>query len=204
MQKKTKKTLMIIIGIICASLGSLFAVHVVANKFNFFINNTPSMALGIYKMTGSPVEHGSIIAFCPPPSAVTYSHKWHPEEKDDPVRCPTGGVMYVKYAMGLPGDNVTLTKEGVRINNGSVLLGSQPLERVGYNKSIHLMPDLIGKTWHLKKNQFWAYTPQWYSFDSRYYGPIDHIETAREIFVYKESPQSTMPPSVRKIQVYRS
>lgn len=172
-------------------------------KMGIIFNHTPSLPLGFYQTTREPVKRQSIVQFCPPKIATDYkrnSHSIDEKEVGSLYLCAGQSVPYLKYVVGLPGDRIEVKKTGVSINGNPVLKGSIPLVEIKKNE-FNRLPNLIGKKWILKKNQYWAWTPEWFSFDSRYYGPITDVTTIRPILVYTEKINSEIPKNIQKEQV---
>ena len=168
--------------------------------FGMFINHTPSMPLGFYRHVSGTIVKGSIITFCPPPAAVAYQHRWHPEEDGKSRACPSGQEPYVKYSAAVAGDVVDVRPDGVHVNDGPALPGSRPLVRIGTGLSARPMPSVIGKNWKLKDGETWAATQEWYSMDSRYYGPVLGARPAVMLLVSPNSPQTEAPDFIKKMQ----
>ena len=130
------------------------------------VNWTASEPVGVYwlhPVTG-PLHRGQRIEFCPPVSVSSFPFLM----KGD---CPGGAEHFIKSIAGVPGDIVTVTDLGVKIN-GVMLPGSRPSFHSHSDPSLFL-PVLRGK-FRLGTGQYWTYgsgSPG-ESFDSRYWGPI--------------------------------
>jgi len=197
---KPNKTL-IFIGVLAVCGLVAFSAKIGLETAGIFVNHTPSMPLGIYRHVGGAIERGSIITFCPPPAAVAYARHWHPEEDGKSKDCASSQEPYVKYAAALSGDEVRVDQNGVHVNGGAALPGSRPLVRIRTGNTTLVMPNVIGKTWKLKDGEVWAATPEWYSMDSRYYGPVSGVRLARMIIVAPDSPETEAPEFIKKMQV---
>lgn len=131
------------------------------------VNTTKSIPVGIYWMTGDPVEKGAYVVFCPPQVSVFDDAK----ERGyiGAGFCPGGYGFMMKRVLAAKDDQVAVTDEGVAVN-GQLLPLSAPLatDKAGRelpryqathytlgNSELLLMSDVSGT-----------------SFDGRYYGPI--------------------------------
>ncbi|MDD2162229.1 conjugative transfer signal peptidase TraF [Pseudomonas sp. MIL19] len=147
-------TAVLLLGVGCYSVGAR-------------VNTTKSIPVGIYWMTGDPVEKGAYVVFCPPQVGV------FDEAKERGYIgagfCPGGYGFMMKRVLAAKDDQVAVTDEGVAVN-GQLLPLSAPLatDKAGRelpryqathytlgNSELLLMSDVSGT-----------------SFDGRYYGPI--------------------------------
>jgi conjugative transfer signal peptidase TraF len=180
----------------------LAALWGLARQEVFAINGSRSLPSGVYIRDFSgdrPLHRGDIVSFCPPPVAAEYAQKYLGENGYERYCGETHA--YLKMAAGLPGDRVTLSDRGVSINGGPVLPGSQPLTIVpGEHNTRHRLPTLARKTYLLGPGEIWSYTPQWYSFDSRYYGPVHCIHKMRPFIVGDKTLWSTVPTAIVRMQ----
>lgn len=157
-----------------AIAGALVAAGVLAwDSGDWRLNLSPSEPIGIWSV--HPVQQrealhvGQTVTLCPPlPGGYDYRWLW---ARRQPNLCASGIAPFLKTIVAGPGDTVTETAQGVRIN-GKPLPDSRPLPFTTGTPSLSL-PQWRG-TIHLKKDQYWAYgagDPA-YSFDSRYWGPF--------------------------------
>jgi conjugative transfer signal peptidase TraF len=164
------------------------------------INGSPSMPPGLYAIhDGFPTKRGSVVVFCPQGVALAYEREWNADENRYGT-CPGGATPFLKYAAALPGDRVDLRADGVHVNGGKALPGSVPMRNVLVEHGWHRMPKLTKKTWIIPPGDVWVYTPEWFSFDSRYYGPVRVSRSGAMILGYEHTPLYDMPASVKAIQ----
>lgn len=144
------------------------------------------MPLGVYWLRGGvfPRERGAIVFACPNQAATQYLHRWKADETSG-GSCSNGLPSLVKYAAALPGDVVQLSARGVRVNGGSLLYGSRP-QRFARDKigRLHEIPHVPYGTYRIPNGEVWLYTPEWFSFDSRYYGPARIIGIGYPLWTY--------------------
>lgn len=76
-------------------------------------NGTPSMPRGLYRLKREAPQRGDVVALCLEGEAATLALA---RGYLRPGGCPSGAQPLLKYLAGLPGDQVDLGPEGVRIN----------------------------------------------------------------------------------------
>src|SRR5512135_1044615 len=142
-------------------LAVTFAVTLeVAGTVGYRLNLSPSMPRGIWRVIAGPAaayQRGQVVAVCPPVNAPFLPRG----------SCPLGMQPLLKQLVALPGDVVTVTPAGVRVNDGSLLPHSAPLSHASNGQPL---PQQVG-TWRL--TGYWLYgadSPR--SFDSRYFGAV--------------------------------
>jgi type IV secretory pathway protease TraF len=172
------------------------------------INNTPSLDLGIYMQDSAPLSRNSDIAFCPPQVAIDYLHEWVDNGSYFVLGCPNGAVPFSKHVAAIAGDRVTLSEDGISINDGPILLGTKPLRWMKGSvlkggDVIHRMPLLPRKTYVIPQGEVWAYTQQWFSLDSRYYGPIKPLVVIKPFLTYPIGAHLVVPKSLLQLQVQK-
>jgi conjugative transfer signal peptidase TraF len=132
------------------------------------VNMTESLPLGIYWRTHHPIERGSYVIFCPPPSnsAFVIARDRHYIEYGN---CPGRFGSLLKRVAGLPGDRVDFDADGVRVN-GHLLPNSVPraTDLGGHSLPVMRLHTTVAADNLLLMSD---YTPL--SFDARYFGLID-------------------------------
>ncbi len=138
---------------------------------------TDSMPKGIYFFSkGQDIHHGQIVVFKMPEGVLEMvrERSWS-----------ANNSTLMKQVYGMPGDTVLIKDLMVFINNE--YLGRIKLrDRQGLPLPIYQRDG----TYVLRQNEYFVasnYIPN--SFDSRYFGPINHgqiIGTAKPFFIYKE------------------
>ena len=65
-----KKTIKILVVLILILSISVFVLSIGAQISGIYINTSPSLPVGFYKIVDEPIANGAYVAFCPPPNAV--------------------------------------------------------------------------------------------------------------------------------------
>jgi conjugative transfer signal peptidase TraF len=130
------------------------------------LNFSESEPLGFYVMKpfeGQVISRNDLIAFCP-----ALKHEDYPFLlKGD---CSGGTMPFLKRVIGLPGDTVKESDQGVWIN-GKPVASTEPQTR---SKTYGTVLRHWAGTQALESGEYWVYgdgDPR-DSFDSRYYGPV--------------------------------
>jgi conjugative transfer signal peptidase TraF len=191
-----------VLGVTALEIGLL----VVAGRTGAFaINHTASLPLGLYIRDphgDAPLHRGDIVAFCPPPAAVAYIGTYGDHSDTQSVFCPrAGGASYMKTVAALPGDRVRVSRAGVSVNGGAILPGSLPLSYVGTKATDgHPITRVPDGTYVVPPGKIWAYTQQWYSFDSRYYGPVTPLHRMIALWTIPLPALTTIPHAYARTQ----
>jgi len=127
----------------------------VAKSAGIVLNVTGSMPDTVYKLGDG--EKGSLVSFCSPISHPSIGHG----------ACPDGSLPLIKRVVGVAGDLVTATDQGVEINGQSVP-NSRPLDLDTRGQAL---PHVRG-IFTLKPGEIWAAGEHPNSFDSRYFGAV--------------------------------
>jgi conjugative transfer signal peptidase TraF len=144
-----------------AGLGALlWAGYVLGIR----VNLSPSLPVGLYRVDAGPAAN--LVEFCPGEpfgllaNARGYRHAGV---------CADGGSPLLKPVVARPGDMVTMSPEGVRVN-GQPLPSSAPRTRDTAGRLLTPWP--FG-TYVVKGGTLWVLSSYHArSFDSRYFGPI--------------------------------
>lgn len=137
------------------------------------LNLTASEPLGLYRLQPlgiAPIPRGTRIEFCPPAWVTPIAYPFYMSGD-----CPSGGRAMLKTVLGVPGDQISATEEGLTINGTQVPGSASRLRSIRYSEI--LLPR-FRETLVLQSGQYWVYgsgeRPELaaLSFDSRYYGPI--------------------------------
>jgi len=135
------------------------------------INLSGSLPLGLYRLTSSELERGSLVAVCPElsnPAVRVARERGYLE----PVwfTCDGGMAALLKQILALPGDWVDVSPDGIRVN-GREIENSARLAVDGAGRPLPPLPVSgevpAGHVW-----LFSGHAPE--SFDSRYFGPVSH------------------------------
>ena len=146
---------------------------VVARDAGWRLNLTASEPLGLYRLlpvTSNQIPRGTLVELCPPAWVTPRAFPFYMQGN-----CPGGGKAMLKTIVGIPGDRISVSKDGVTIN-GVMLPGSAP--RLRSNKYPEISLPRVRGAVTLGTHQYWVYGDgAWpalavFSFDSRYFGPI--------------------------------
>jgi len=145
----------------------------VARDAGWRLNLTASEPLGLYRLepvTMTQIPRGALVELCPPAWVTPAAFPFYMQGN-----CPGGGKEMLKVIVGIPGDRIWVSADGVTIN-GVTLPGSAPRLRSNQYPKI-ILPRLRGEV-RLSRQQYWVYgggarpARAALSFDSRYFGPI--------------------------------
>ncbi len=149
------------------ALASALLLLVAFSLAGFRLNLTGSLPLGLYRAVPGPLVRGSPVLVCLPPQVATFARArgYVPSGGI----CPGGVLPVGKPVLALPGDTVTVTATGLRLNGilvpNSLALATdhrgRPLPRLALGSQVVR----AGTLWVVSRH---ART----SFDSRYFGPI--------------------------------
>ena len=139
----------------------------VIKQAGFRVNTSPSIPLGIYRTTTSPLSVGSYVLLCP-----ENKEPFITAQKRDYIGagyCPGGlGYMFKRVA-ALPNDIITTTSNGMYIN-GKLYPDSKPFHHDALNR---MLPIWHANQTRLKAGEVVLMTQgDKNSFDARYFGPL--------------------------------
>lgn len=154
---------------------ALFVAVSVSAVGGMRINTTRSIPVGVYWTTNAPISRDAYVMFCPPPAAIFETAKQR--GYIDPGNCPGGYGYMMKRVLGMPGDEVSVRADGVRVN-GEYLRASLPLasDRGGRPLSAHSLERKLEADELLLMSDRSAR-----SFDARYFGPIARTQVTSVI-----------------------
>lgn len=173
--------------IILGSLVLLLVFLAVCYAADITINTTGSWPRGIYhsKKIIEPItayrDQFVLVCLDPDNPVIKKALNYHILKNHSP-QCDNGLAPFLKKLVGLPGDKVKITNQGVVIN-GRQLVNSQLKSEIfeliihsGYNRT-------------LQPKEYWVmatYSPN--SLDSRYFGPVQRsaiIKASEPLFIIK-------------------
>lgn len=146
----------------------LFVLSIVAKSSGIYINTTPSLPLGFYKIVDESIQKGAHVAFCPPQTEV-FDHALA-RGYIGRGNCPGGYSLLLKRVLAMAGDTVSIDQAGIVVNGGHLPNSAQlkadanhqPLPQYRCEGVLNDAEYLLLSDAH----------PQ--SFDARYFGPINH------------------------------
>lgn len=131
------------------------------------LNITESVPMGVYRVTSTPAGRGDLVEFCPDPASpavqLAIQRAYLPSGP-----CPGDVSRLLKPVVGLPGDRIEATPEGVTVN-GALMVGSLAHARDGRGRPMPQPP----QTYVVPSGHVVVLTTNPVSFDSRYFGPIE-------------------------------
>jgi conjugative transfer signal peptidase TraF len=138
-----------------------------ASAMGYRGNTTPSIPIGLYRVTAERVGAGRYVIACPPPLPLFLDARTRGYVPHGP--CPGGMSMLMKKVLGVPGDHVTVQADGVWIN-GQRVASSAPRVVDGLGRAL-----AVYRSWDrvLGRGEYWLMSdshPD--SFDARYFGPV--------------------------------
>lgn len=172
-----------------------------ARRAGWRVNLTASEPRGFYQLRPigrSALPRGTLVALCPPACVTPAAFPFYMAGD-----CPGGGRVLLKTIVGVPGDRVEGSPDGIRIN-GVLLPDSAAKPRsVRY-------PELRLPRWHgtrvLGAGQYWVYGCGAHpflaarSFDSRYFGPISAAKFRGRVIDGRLTCQTVVPNTAAEIQ----
>lgn len=155
------KSILFVFAIFFSSLGFL-------RIEGFRMNITNSYPQGLYRITESPIQKGSLVIFCPPKN--DYSNLALNRGYFEAGFCPGGYSYMIKKIMAAKNDVVRFSNSGVFVND-ALLPNSAPktTDKSGRDLTISKEQKLIITDDSVLLMS--DYSPD--SFDSRYFGLVD-------------------------------
>ncbi len=176
-----KKPIKILAVAVLVVSVSLFVLSIAAKSSGIYINTTPSLPLGFYRIVDEPIQKGAHVAFCPPQTDLF----------DDALargyigrgNCPGGYSLLLKRVVAVAGDTALIDQAGIVVN-GKYLPNSAQLtvDAEGYSLPQYRLQAVLEDSECLLLSDL---NPQ--SFDARYFGFIarDQIkQVVRPIFTW--------------------
>ncbi|WP_036993417.1 conjugative transfer signal peptidase TraF [Metapseudomonas furukawaii] len=156
-----------------AALGALIAVAALPVAFmaGLRVNTTHSLPVGFYRVVQEPVAPGAVVLACPPVSAATSAaqQRGYLGASWD---CPGNYQRVIKRVAGLQGATVENGALGLRVN-GQLLPNSKAVAADSRGRA--LLPFFEAPV-TLAPGQVLIVGDTANSFDSRYFGPIEHSQ----------------------------
>jgi len=155
--------------VLTLSIG-LFVLSILFRIGGIYINTTPSLPVGLYRVVDEPVTKGTYVAFCPPQRDVFdwalargYIH---------PGACSGGYGQLLKRVYAVAGDTVLIDRSGITVN-GELLPNSAPIHTDAYGATLpqYRLNAVLGESEFLLLSDL---NP--HSFDARYFGVIEHAQ----------------------------
>ena len=161
-----KKPIKILVISVLAMSVSLFVLSIGARISGIYINTTPCLPVGFYKVVDEPIASGAYVAFCPPQNAVfDMARDRSYINRGD---CPGGYGLLLKRVFAQSGDRVLIDQAGI-IVNGEHLPNSAQLTADADSQPLpqYRLQAVLDDSEYLLLSDV---NPQ--SFDARYFGLI--------------------------------
>ncbi len=171
-----------ILGIsVLAVSVSLFVLSIGLRISGIYINTTPSLPIGFYRIVDEPIASGAYVAFCPPKNEVFDMAR--DRSYINQGNCPGGYGLLLKRVFAQSGDTVSVDQAGI-IVNGEHLPNSAQLTADAEDQPLpqYRLQTVLNDAEYLLLSDV---NPQ--SFDARYFGLIarDQIkQVVRPVFTW--------------------
>jgi len=109
-----KKFIKILAVSLLALSISLFVLSIGFQVSGIYINTTPSLPVGFYKVVDEPIANGAYVAFCPPQNAVFDMAV--ARHYINTGNCPGGYGLLLKRVFAQSGDTVFIDHAGIFVN----------------------------------------------------------------------------------------
>ena len=176
-----KKPINILAVSVLAVSVSLFVLSIGAKIIGIYINTTPSLPVGFYKVVDEPILSGAYVAFCPQQDEVfdMARDRSYINQGD----CPGGYGLLLKRVFALSGDTVSIDQTGIFVN-GEHLPNSAQLKTDAEGQPLpqYRLKAVLNDSEYLLLSDL---NPQ--SFDARYFGLIARSQiqqVVRPIFTW--------------------
>lgn len=128
------------------------------------LNLTPSVPIGLYRLSKSPVGLGDLVAACLPESFGTLGRKRGYLRQGS---CPAGASPIIKHVVAASGSCVEIKPDGVFVDGQHIQSPAPAIDSKGRT----LYP-LSAGSYVLSPGQIWLFSPRENSWDSRFFGPV--------------------------------
>ena len=160
---------------------SLFVLSIGARISGIYINSTPSLPVGFYKVVDEPILSGAYVAFCPPQNVVFDMAK--DRSYINRGDCPGGYGLLLKRVFAQSGDVVSINQAGIFVNSEHLPNSAQlTADADGQPLPQYRLQAVLDDSEYLLLSDL---NPQ--SFDARYFGLIarDQIQqVVRPVFTW--------------------
>lgn len=155
------------------AIGAIIIIYAVLYYLlGMRVNNTRSVARGIYWSVDEVVSRGQYVTFCPPDTEVFQMAR---ERGYISIGfCPNNYSGLIKFVAGVPGDIYRFNEDGLYIN-GSMVPNTQPIEQDNMGNKLFA----LNKQGRLEQGEYILMgNAVANSFDARYYGIVsqEHIK----------------------------
>ena len=152
---------------LCIFVGVIVLIVYAIAAIDLHFNFTPSMPLGIYRLTPIPkggIQRGMFVVVCAPLVAAELGRR---RGYLAAGRCLTETEPLLKVVAAVAGDAVAVSADGVAVN-GCLSPHSRALSHDAAGRPLSPWPQ---GHFQLRGGQLWLYADNDRSWDSRYWGP---------------------------------
>lgn len=165
--RKVINRLIKVILFLLVVVGVGIAIYAVFYILGMRINDTRSVAKGVYWSVDEPIGRGRYVTFCPPDTAVfrMARHRGYISIGF----CPSNYAGLMKFVAGVPGDTYRFTEDGLYINE-ALIANTKPIHEDGSGDKLPVLSETgkLGQGEYILMGNAVAN-----SFDARYYGIIN-------------------------------
>ena len=161
-----KKPIKILTVTVLVVSVSLFVLSIGAKISGIYINTTPSLPMGFYRIVHEPIVSGAYVAFCPPQNEVfdMAMDRSYINRGD----CPGGYGLLLKRVFAQSGDTVSINQAGIFVNGEHLPNSAQlTVDAEGQSLPQYRLQTVLDDSEYLLLSDV---NPQ--SFDARYFGLI--------------------------------
>ena len=176
-----KKTIKILAVSVLAVSAVLFVLSIGFRISGIYINTTPSLPVGFYRIVDEPIASGAYVAFCPQQDEIfDMARDRSYINRGD---CPGGYGLLLKRVFAQSGDSVSIDQAGIFVNDEHLPNSAQlKIDADGHALPQYRLEVVLDDAEYLLLSDL---NPQ--SFDARYFGLIarDQIkQVVRPIFTW--------------------
>lgn len=155
---------------------SLFVLSIGAQISGIYINTTPSLPVGFYRIVDEPIISGAYVAFCPPQNAVFDMAR--DRSYINRGGCPGGYGLLLKRVFALSGDTVFIDQTGIFVNGKHLPNSAQlKIDAQGQTLPRYRLQAVLKDAEYLLLSDV---NPQ--SFDARYFGLIARDQIQQVVY----------------------
>jgi len=170
-----------VLSVCLGLLLSVFLLCGLANVTGIRLNSTPSIPVGVYRLTNESLEKGVYVLFCPPPAPVFTMAMARGYLSAG--FCPGDYGQMMKKILAVQDDVVVIGEDGVQVN-GHLLPLSAPIQADGDGRKL----PVYRSSWVLGSAEVLVMSDSHPgSFDGRYFGSINRSQiegVIRPIFTW--------------------
>ena len=158
LRRRTSAPLWIVCGLMLAGWG--------IEASGLRLNTSPSVPFGLYRIAGAFAGDEELVAAClPEPEGRLGGERGYLRRGS----CPGDVSPVVKHVGARGGDRVRVAQDGIFVN-GRYLQAAAP----SVDSDHRALQPIAPGDYELRSGELWLYSPHPSSWDSRFFGPVDH------------------------------